>query len=1555
MTLRSTRRHSRSARLRLGALVPALVAVAVALAGAARGQQGEDEVRGFSIPSTPAARNLVKSANDHLRAERWSEALEALQELLEWHGRELILDERLEPSEMPVHRGVAGWVAERLVALPSAVASLYRRRHDEEALASLELARRRGDRQAVIAVAERWPICEASALAWWTAGDLELERGCLPLARWAWSRALLFRLEEAGLAGVVPFDGARPDDWRGVVEGLATRGVPLGEGEARRVALAASTLEGDGPLAADLGGGDPPAGSLRLPGEGEGARGAPGPRASAWPRPFRVPTPGALEDVHYEGLWPIRVGDLVLLSNSLQLLAVNAYSGTLAWQSDLPEGWTRLTESEQRDFFAGVSTRDTMIVPAASGEIAVAALQVPVTDLTNASYRNIAITTVIPDRRLYAFDLATGRELWNHHPPLQWDGETGTFTQRMSVAGPPVVTGSRIVVPMHRMYGRIEFYVACFDLETGALLWATQLVSGQRELNMFARAEEEFSAPPVRIEGDAVIALTQLGAIASLDLFSGRLLWETLYPQVPIVGQTERRYVSSSSLWRNAPPVVADGVVVATPYDGKDLLGLDLATGEARWHLRHSEVESLARGDRRETRIDVLLGADERCVYLGSWPVVALRASGGLYTEAPSRLAWRFPSSRLGDLDSDAGRALLLADRVIIPRLSERIEVDRFSGSLLEKRVPWETGRCGNLLVDGGTMYSLTPRFLDGYFEWDALLRRAREEHEADPEAQGPTIYLAGLLVQRGGTESEEGRGDLARDWLDEAVLLLESLAGGEPMDPQARLELHRALRTRARVSSDLADTRSAVRDLRRARDLAPDAEAAMSTLLVEHELLRDLGDTDEQRAVLTELEQTAGTRHFLARLEDDSRTSRGWRLVPTSLGEESDPYDPAIDALPVSLWISLERCDLAARTGDVEGELFHLHRLIELWPQVVVRETPLAEVAAGRIRELVALHGRVVYSPFEERARELLAQARRGHDPQPLRGVSELYPQSLAGREANDELLRWAVGDGDVGAVAEIVESELPEVFSPEEADDRQLVLLLHLGAVLERAGNRELPATLYRALAERAPDLVSPVADHGGRSLGDLAREETTPAVAAPPPSTFTADALVVPGSRSVGKFAFLGRVPPPRSPAGNHAADVLLYAEERHMSSEVSLVAYSSDTVAGGDAEPLWERPLPRGETSSRWEHSIALVPGLVVVASRDGVYARGRDSGDWRWSWPAMDGDVDSVRAAGGVILVTERGAGGTDSLHALDEVTGERLWSAPIDRLRHDLQPVCGERWVVLLPKVQRTAGVVHDLFTGGRLLDFELPERVIRSAPAASWIERGKLIVPWFMSGRSAELNRVVAIDLSSGELAWNLSFDDIAGGRRELRSIVQHDGHTYLHLSPCSGTEREGVRGILVELHASLGATARVGSVELDQGDRLIGIPQERRVVLDEPFLYLRSFPPGGDLLRLQALQLPYGNLRWTQRLKVPRERMYNAVMRLPASSETTVALAISTKTTSSLARETSLYFFDRSSGVPQGNLLLDGGLGGSDDISLQGLGGALILAGENLLEVMR
>ena len=493
--------------------------------------------------------------------------------------------------------------------------------------------------------------------------------------------------------------------------------------------------------------------------------------------------------------------------------------------------------------------------------------------------------------------------------------------------------------------------------------------------------------------------------------------------------------------------------------------------------------------------------------------------------------------------------------------------------------------------------------------------------------------------------------------------------------------------------------------------------------------------------------------------------------------------------------------------------------------------------------------------------------------------------------------------------------------------------------------------------ALPRPAPDLASASPVDLGQTFAQVS-EALGPRPLPLLPATSRFDASALQESAVLGEHGFLGVIPPAVG-ASAESDEVLLFVRERtDRGRSISIVAYSTESVSEVAPSKAWETQIPRSEAPSSWRDSVRLVPGLVVAATTEDVYALDRDAGGWRWTWRAHEGEVASIQAADGLIFVTTRRLPGTrDLLTALDATTGAELWSTEFERLLLDTRPACGDGRVVLLPRHSRSRGRVLDAFSGREVLTFELPESVLHASIAGAWIERGLLIVPWFLSGRNPARNRIVAVDLTSGAITWDLSFDELLGGGRELRSILQHDGHTFLLLQAQGGMEEEGVSGLLVELHAGLGATARVGNLQLSREHRLVGIGQERRVELDSPYVYARSFVDGGGPLRLQQIELPYGSVRWTQRLSVTREELYNSQMRIPATSEHSVALVVSTKdgATRFGVPEANLFFLDTTSGQLQGSLRLDAKLGTSVDISLHGLGGALILAGKDLLEVLR
>jgi len=701
-------------------LSTALCVLLAAAPAAARAPQERDrdavQARSFAIPETRLAKQLYRLAQEHIDARRWREAIAVLQELSEKHRGELLgasfeIDGRR--SQMSVHAGAAETARRTLVALPLEARELYRERYESDARHALDRAAATLDRAELIEVARRWPLTRTAVRAWWTLGDLELELGNARGAAAAWQRAY----EHSGASGSGPGPG----------------------GEAR-VQLSRELLEGQGALAEIAR--DERGGYMSTPGPSDLRGEPPSAECHSWRVRIdvdgRCPFSGERGAADFYNMHPVLAGDTLLVSTSLRLLAIDAFAGTIRWISDEAPGWDAVDSGDVRslatqgddqrlsrgDFMRGLDRETLLVAPAAGGGVAVAALQIPVTHISNREFQSIQITTVIPDRRLFAFDLASGRPLWNHMPPPLWDGESGTFSERMRVAGPPIVVGSRVLVPAYRMRGRLDYHVACYDLSSGDLLWSRAIISGQRELNMFGRHEWEFAAPPLAVADDRVIALTGLGSVAAVDLYTGELLWETLYEQIALPEVHQYQPSHRRRHWRNTPPALIGGVVTATPVDSEDLIGLDVETGAMLWSVRY---DRLMHGRSRERL--TLIGADDTTVFLGGREILARRQPAGLDSRIPPD---REDESQVLHQASDVKfdvlpRPTLTASHVVVPTKSRRVVLDRRNLNYEDPRLStaWrEDQMAGNILVAGGAQFTLTGRYLTGFFDWDDLERR---------------------------------------------------------------------------------------------------------------------------------------------------------------------------------------------------------------------------------------------------------------------------------------------------------------------------------------------------------------------------------------------------------------------------------------------------------------------------------------------------------------------------------------------------------------------------------------------------------------------------------------------------------------------------------------------------------------------------------------------------------------------------------------------------------------------------------------------------------------
>lgn len=1457
-------------------------------AGALRGAlQDESEApKGFALPETRQSRAIAERAREHADAQRWSEALAALQELIEHHGGE-VLRAPGAAEEDPVRQGAADWARGELARLPSEARTLYATRYGVEAKDSAQRAQRARDRRALLEVARRFPLTDGAYDAWWSLGDLELELGHVDSARDAFSRA-----EELGRA--------------------------LGKGELEKAAQRMEwlqRLELDAPQLVSA---------------------LPGPDCVQWTQSFARAEETPFSAGAWNNLYPCVHEDRVLVSDSLKLWAFDAWSGDPRWASGEPEGWSAVDSGEyrpdgrralrRRDFFTSLEPRSLMVRPAAAAGVALAALQVPFTRVYNDQFQQYSITSVIPERRLYAFDLHSGRELWNHRPPLDWDGESGSFEQVMSVAAPPVIAGSRVLVPAYRMQGRVDLHMGCFDLFSGERLWSTAVASGQIALNMFGRQYREYCAAPVTVVGDKVLLITQLGALAALDLYSGDLLWESVYTQIPVPRATHYEQREREQVWGVCAPVVVGEVVITTPTDSFDMTAFDLGTGRKLWARASSSFRRPAR------ELLTMLGADESRVWIAGARVVSARVPLGFASgRAPTEL------SESPDITAfeRSPRPLLTEHHVLVATNLERRALDRDALRNRDARASGEwrdgTRAPGNVAaVDGATFFA-APGMLSACIDWRVVEERQRARAAERPDDPEIALEWATILERRGLVELEAARLDAALEVFAQAREKLARFA--QPRDdaaPSAQSQRMFSLyMSEARAYEVAADPKLALERLERALALAPNAAEATRALVRRIDLLEIEGAQAARSAALAEL----GQRGFDQLMPDEWWSRRGRALYQASL-----PPDGLLARMPVSLFVEIESSLDARRAADAARELEYLHAILASWGDVQLPGES-GPSASSRIAEL-ASSAPEAYAAFERLASEALERALAARDAKALERLPALFPHSRAAVRASKMRLEAALAERDFARVVASVQSAVPDDWSIESARESEVQALLVLRAALLEIGNLELARDLTRRLALHHADTPSALARDGGATIAALvlpSQPERAPRVLSEA-SDLDSSATDV---RSIsGASVLLGAFD---APSNDDPSRMLQIVCQKGLRNDV-VQAYDPRRPF----QPEWSQPLEQSAVQPGWK--ARQCGSTLVVAGRNSLAGLALESGILEWRWSSPSARLESFQATAGLVVATTRTADGRATLVALEARGGVELWARALPPGVW-AKPVLGRDHVVVLPSDWAASpALVLDPCTGSRTLSIPLSAHVGESDAAAAWIEEQRLILPSFpKSSSAAERDCLVAYDLASGQRAWRVPCEP----EREFDSIVSCGADVFLvYLA----TGRTQAGGALVQLNTRIGAVRRLQNVVLDPEDVLIGVPRQGSVELPGPFLFLRSPSKDGLSTSIEAVQLPYGK-SWTHKLAVPSAQFYNSgPMPLPALSQSTAVLAYTetprTRGQVNMPR-TTLLMLDRDNGFARVTEGLPAELGTADTLEFATLGSTLWIAGNGAQQV--
>ena len=394
------------------------------------------------------------------------------------------------------------------------------------------------------------------------------------------------------------------------------------------------------------------------------------------------------------------------------------------------------------------------------------------------------------DSRLVCLDRATGKENWVVSPALLQLPPGAEGVRNLQLMGSPLVVGDSVLVAGRSARQGQQFedcWVLCVDLAGGKYRWSSYVASSSAAGAMWGvqAASASDNATHLAYADGRVYVMTNLGALAALDAYSGTILWLNIYPRNvpqgvdPNMGfnqwGVQQMQQTANKPWGYNPVIVHQGKLFALPTDGRFLMVYDASSGVEvkRIKLSHvAEADALlgVAGDK------LVVSGDDRVVCL-NWP----RYEPDNYND--DMLHWRAGPLRF----PIRGRGFVTTSSVFVPAGDRLFRLDLERGKVVETYPPYESGRPwekgvegpGNVVVTSDYVVIAGDARVDVYTDLSAAKKKLDAEVAAAPSDPQPRLRYAGLLFAAG-----DSAGSLAK--LDEAVELLggrASMARGPNRD----------------------------------------------------------------------------------------------------------------------------------------------------------------------------------------------------------------------------------------------------------------------------------------------------------------------------------------------------------------------------------------------------------------------------------------------------------------------------------------------------------------------------------------------------------------------------------------------------------------------------------------------------------------------------------------------------------------------------------------------------------------------------------------------------
>jgi len=634
-------------------------------------------------------------ARDHLQVGQWSEAIDLLRQIADAHGTDLVPV----TSDRYVNAGLYSQML--LATLPAEGLKLYRERVDPAVRSLFEKGLALRDPVRLERVLRNGYVSSYGDQALLALGDMAWERAELARAKGYWEQILppaeppvpgtparwfgypdsdiapeLVRARLV-LATIAQGDADRADWELKAFESLH----PDAEGTlAGKTGTLVEILREVSASAADWPSPAVESDTLTFAGNPQRNRVLPETLGTVVPR-WSVPHPetrvqtfprrAGFQPESRLNQFPLVYGNLVLVNDADSVLAYDLQTGKPAW----PTG----NDNDARIYPPVASFPSGGASPPVRWE-SFRTLGVPRFTMTVADGRLYArmgfvgTASVTPgvretNSRLVCLDLDRGEG------KLLWETVATDIEERgaWSFEGSPVVSGSRLYVGLRRLEPQPQSNVACFDAETGTLLWNRKICSG---VAFVAADYREVSHQLVTLAEGTLYYSTNLGAIAALDAVDGTIRWISTYERTR---EDEAELIASQMRRGLVPCVFHQGTVFAAPQDSRSILAYDAATGILKWQREFPR------------QVQWLLGVGEGNLIAAGDYLTAIDARSG-------RLVWRTGSS---DPEQHTyGQGVLAGNTVLWPRHHEIRILDLRTGEPVRDPLPLSAwGRTGGHLA----------------------------------------------------------------------------------------------------------------------------------------------------------------------------------------------------------------------------------------------------------------------------------------------------------------------------------------------------------------------------------------------------------------------------------------------------------------------------------------------------------------------------------------------------------------------------------------------------------------------------------------------------------------------------------------------------------------------------------------------------------------------------------------------------------------------------------------------------------------------------------------